>query len=740
VIGQVLNGSYQLTELVGSGGYADVYRARDLRSGGTVAVKVLHPHIARVAGVVARFQREIELARRLQTPAVARILDAGRDPAAPPYLVMEFIQGQTIAQLVEQRGPLPVPQAVEIVDGLLGALKQAHALGIVHRDLKPQNLMLDQAGRVRVLDFGVSRAVGVGTITADGQLLGTPEYMAPEQLDGRPVDARADLYAVGAVLFHLLAGRPPYLRPNQHDLWEVIRRVRREPPPPVQQLRPQLAPSVVAVVDRAMTRDPAQRYGSAFEMQQALAAAAGADPPTPPPFRAPLQARPPSPPSVASGAPTLWRDVDHERPTVILPSLPGAAGPDGSALQPPAPTAPSALGRGASPPGSPQPLVPPAAPPSLAAPFPQQPPPAPGPSGWTAPRSSFGSPPGAARAAGSPSRRGGRPPVWLLVTGGLAAVLLVGAGVVLGRFASPPGLGAGPTLTPVSATALLTAPTRTPAPVPVVGAPASPAPAAPALASASPDAAPVPLPGPASSPAIAIAPPAPTPAPSPTASALPPPPPQPQPGPPADPRPPPPSAAPAPPGSEVILADDFDRDEGGLLTRTSPRPNDYTFSYERGEYAIKKLNPTLPAAPIVFVRGEYADTVVAVDVRLVGEAGARYAFLVCRDRSSGGETRQYRTSIVPEGRRVILSHWRDGNQHVLAETRDNPAVHFGNATNRLELRCVGPKIEAIVNGRSVVSAEDDTLASGEHGLGAGTFSGVEGTLEARFDNLEIRAP
>lgn len=200
----------------------------------------------------------------------------------------------------------------------------------------------------------------------------------------------------------------------------------------------------------------------------------------------------------------------------------------------------------------------------------------------------------------------------------------------------------------------------------------------------------------------------------------------------------PPTAA--PPGSEIILEDRFDRSEGGLLTRISPRPDDYTFSYERGEYAIKKLNPTLPAAPIVFVRGEYADTVVAVDVRLVGEAGARYAFLVCRDRSSSSQTRQYRASIVPEGRRVILSHWQEGTQRVLAETRDNPAVQFGNATNRLELRCVGPKIEVIVNGKSVVSAEEGTLASGEHGLGAGTFSGVEGTLEARFDNLEIRAP
>ena len=190
----------------------------------------------------------------------------------------------------------------------------------------------------------------------------------------------------------------------------------------------------------------------------------------------------------------------------------------------------------------------------------------------------------------------------------------------------------------------------------------------------------------------------------------------------------------------MIAADTFDGAEGGLLTRTSPRPNDYVFVYERGEYAIKKLNPTLPAAPIVFLRGEYKDTVIAVDVRIVGEAASRYAFLVCRDSSASGQTRQYRASIVPEGRRMILSVWGDGEQKVLAETRDNPAIQIANAINRLELRCAGRKIEAIVNGKTVLSVEDSTLTSGEHGLGAGTFSGVEGVLEARFDNLEVRQP
>jgi hypothetical protein len=320
----------------------------------------------------------------------------------------------------------------------------------------------------------------------------------------------------------------------------------------------------------------------------------------------------------------------------------------------------------------------------------------------------------------------------LLSGAGVAAVLLVILGVLIGRYVSrpestasvPPSVVSASTVTPTSPAAA--------APEPTAAAPSAPATLGPSpttVAAAAP---------PAAVPPATAAPPA---TPSPVVANTLPPPSNPGSSPPTPTRTadrPTPGAAPA--ASGVILADTFGRAEGGLLTSTSPRPNDYVFAYERGEYAIKKLNPALPSAPIVFVRGEYTDTVIAVDVRIVGEAGARYAFLVCRDSSADGQTRQYRASIVPEGRRVILSRWGDGEQKVLAETRDNPAVQFGNATNRFELRCAGPNIQAIVNGKVVVSAEDGTLTSGEHGLGAGTFSGVEGTLEARFDNLEVRQP
>ena len=233
-----------------------------------------------------RFEREASLARRLQTPHVARVLDAGQDPPSPPYMVMEFVQGLTVAELIRRNGPFPIPEALHIVDQLLSALGSAHALGIVHRDVKPQNMMIDAERRLKVLDFGVARVAGAGTMTASGHLLGTPEYMSSEQVEGRPVDHRADLYAAGAVLYQLLSGRPPYLRFADTDLWELIRRVRTEPPPPLRQLRPETPPALVAVIERAMAKDPAQRFQSAYEMRQALAAAAGTSParpaPTPP--------------------------------------------------------------------------------------------------------------------------------------------------------------------------------------------------------------------------------------------------------------------------------------------------------------------------------------------------------------------------------------------------------------------------------------------------------------------------
>ena len=316
MIGQVLDGNYRLTDLVGSGGYADVYLARDLRSNTIVAVKILHAHVARDPDVAVRFEREASLARRLQTPHVARVLAAGQDPTSPPFMVMEFVQGLTVAELIRRHGPFPIPEALQIVDQLLSALGSAHALGIVHRDVKPQNMMIDAERRLKVLDFGVARVAGAGSMTASGHLLGTPEYMSSEQVEGRPVDHRADLYAAGAVLYQLLSGRPPYLRFADTDLWELIRQVRTEPPPPIRQLRPETPPALVAVIERAMAKDPGQRFQSAYEMRQALAAAAGTASPTPQP-----------PPAIVP-MPGETQILDGRPPDLVPPGRMPPASPD----------------------------------------------------------------------------------------------------------------------------------------------------------------------------------------------------------------------------------------------------------------------------------------------------------------------------------------------------------------------------------------------------------------------------
>jgi len=178
----------------------------------------------------------------------------------------------------------------------------------------------------------------------------------------------------------------------------------------------------------------------------------------------------------------------------------------------------------------------------------------------------------------------------------------------------------------------------------------------------------------------------------------------------------------------------------GQLPRQSARPGDFTFAYDRGEYVITKVNATLNVAPFVLAPGVRDNSVIEVDVRLMGDVTSRYAFVVCRDQSSTTGSKQYRASIVPAERRLILSRWDDGSQRVLMEARDEPTIQSGNASNRLALRCAGTRIEASVNGKVVAGADDMTLNRGGHGLGIGTFAGVEGTLEGRFDNLVVRNP
>jgi hypothetical protein len=494
-------------------------------------------------------------------------------------------------------------------------------------------------------------------MTASGHLLGTPEYMSAEQVEGRPIDHRTDLYAAGAVLYQLLSGRAPFLRFSNTQVWELIRRVQNEQPPSIRQLRPEVPPALASVVERAMAKDPDQRFQTAYEMRLALAEAIGREPPPP---QAPPATMPPP------GA------------TQVMP-VPNVAGP---VPAPPAggPATRSASQSGQSPSGQPQRGG------GTVGPFPPPPP------GGT--RSHTPVPPMGSR----PDARRTRTATWKIVAWAIAALVLVIVGVAVGRIVPLPGSSPRPTPT-VSG-----APTAAP-PAAVVPASPTPAPATGAASGASAaSASPVGLGSTGSAPASPSVPPKPTNAPG------------------------------------VLLADTFENAEIGQLPRVSARPTDYVFAYDRGEYVMNKINAALPAAPIVFLPGTYDNTVIALDVRIVGDVASRYAFVVCRDQSSGGQAKQYRVSIVPEGRRLILSRWDDGSQRVLSEVRDDAAINPGSAVNRLELRCAGPKISAAVNGKTLVSADDTALNRGEQGLGAGTFAGVDGTLEARFDNLEIKAP
>jgi hypothetical protein len=303
-------------------------------------------------------------------------------------------------------------------------------------------------------------------------------------------------------------------------------------------------------------------------------------------------------------------------------------------------------------------------------------------------------------------------PAWQLVSLGVGALVLVVVGVALGRMVPLPGRST-PTPTIVVAATPTVAATAT-VPATVQAAPAKPGSP---VAVGSPQAAPASSP----SPVVAVKPTSPAVTPT---------------SPPPSPTVPPKPAN--PPG--VLLADNFERAEAGQLPRTSSRPNDYVFNYDRGEYVISKINPALQAAPMAILNGPYDNTVIAIDVRIMGDVASRYVFLVCRNQSTSGQSKHYRATIVPDGRQFILSRWDDGQERMLSKLINEPSVNPGNAKNRLELRCAGTKISASVNGKVVASADDMTLSRGDHGVGTGAFTGVQGTIEARYDNLEIRVP
>ncbi len=212
---RLLGGRYELDGLIGCGGMAEVYRARDLRLARIVAVKTLRAELAGDQALQARFRREAQSAASLSHPLIIAVYDTGEDVTAGarvPYLVMEYADGHTLADLLGQdRRRLPPERAMEIADAVLRALDCSHRNSIVHRDIKPSNVMLTRSGEVKVMDFGIARSLSgsQATITKTAQVIGTVQYMSPEQARGGRVDARSDLYSAGCLLYELLTGRPP---------------------------------------------------------------------------------------------------------------------------------------------------------------------------------------------------------------------------------------------------------------------------------------------------------------------------------------------------------------------------------------------------------------------------------------------------------------------------------------------------------------------------------------------------
>jgi serine/threonine-protein kinase len=261
----IIDGRYRVISRLGSGGMADVYLAQDQLLGREVAVKVLHSHFAEDHEFVERFRREASSAAALSHPNIVGIFDRG-EWNGTYYIAMEYVAGRSLKAIVREEGPLDPARAIDIVVQILRAARFAHRRGVIHRDLKPHNVILDEEGRARVTDFGIARA-GASDMTLTGSIMGTAQYLSPEQAQGYTVSAASDLYSVGIILYELLTGVVPF--EGETAVAIAFKQVSAEPRPP-SELNPALPRSLDTVVLRALAKDPAERYADADELITAL--------------------------------------------------------------------------------------------------------------------------------------------------------------------------------------------------------------------------------------------------------------------------------------------------------------------------------------------------------------------------------------------------------------------------------------------------------------------------------------
>ena len=316
---RLVGGRYELGGVLGRGGMAEVHMGRDVRLGRNVAVKTLRADLASDPTFQARFRREAQSAASLNHPAIVAVYDTGEDllNGTPlPYIVMEYVEGTTLRELLQSGRRLLPERALEIVAGVLQALEYSHRNGIIHRDIKPGNVMLTRSGHVKVMDFGIARAVADmgATMTATAAVIGTAQYLSPEQAKGEHVDARSDIYSTGCLLYELLVGRPPFVGDSPVSV--AYQHVREDPLPP-SQFDPDVPPEIDAIVLKALAKNPENRYQSADEMRADIDRA--------------LDGRPVAAPAVMMASGTGGAATQVMQPTAVIPggSGSGAYGPGG---------------------------------------------------------------------------------------------------------------------------------------------------------------------------------------------------------------------------------------------------------------------------------------------------------------------------------------------------------------------------------------------------------------------------
>jgi serine/threonine-protein kinase len=321
----VLGGRYRLVTVVARGGMATVWVGEDTLLARRVAVKILHPELTHDEGLRTRFRNEAIAAARLSDPGIVATYDTG-DDGGVGYIVMEFVDGPNLRRVLDVRGPLEVREAARIGRDVASALEAAHRQGIVHRDIKPANVLVPPDGHVKVTDFGIAKAGIGGELTRTGTVVGTARYLAPEQLRGEPVDARTDIYALGLVLFEMLAGDLPF-----HGDTEMAISLARlsTPPASIRTVRPDLPPTLAHLVMACLALDPADRPPSAAVVAEVLSGRGRASPAEPRRAERPraVVPAPPEPaPVPARGAPPRRGSRSRRGPVAVFAALLFVAG------------------------------------------------------------------------------------------------------------------------------------------------------------------------------------------------------------------------------------------------------------------------------------------------------------------------------------------------------------------------------------------------------------------------------